>query len=408
MGSAGHAPDRSAHPRNVASALEVLDGLLSILTDVLDIREVIDRVSQLVQRVLPHDVLGVMEISENGDRIRLLAVAGIAGGAQNFEAPIGGPDFLTTPWKAMVIDDVSNNSFFSGGPAAKAGMQSVLTVPISFGGRLRAAVNFFSREKTHFSEADFPIAQRIASHITFAMSHHRLAEEARQRQALEAHASKLDLLDQSLASLTDTGELKELIDRISNVTRQVLPHDGLAVAVLMPDGRHIRRYAASGWYAARVPEIIEISPEYPEAMGDFELVDDVTKRSEPLNVVAAKNGFLSVLRVRIRLGGKFAAGVAFLSRTRSSYQLRDVPAARRIANRLALKLEREHVVEATKRADKADARAAQLESRVRQLTDELDARTGYRRVIGESVPWREVLKKAAQVAAVETTVLLLG
>src|SRR5215472_11190592 len=408
MGSRGDASDRSANPRDVPSDLEALDGLLSTLTDVLDIREVFDRVSQLVQRVLPHDVLEVMEISEKGDRIRLLAATGIAGEPENFEAPILGPDFVSKPWNIMVIDDVPNHSFLSRGVAAKAGMQSVLTVPISFGGRLRAAVNFFSREKTHFSEADFPIAQRIASHITFAMSHHRLAEEARQRQALEAHASKLDLLDQLLASLTDTGELKEVIDRISNVTRQVLPHDGLAVAVVMPDRRHLRRYAASGWYAARVPEIIEISPEYPEAMGDFELVDDVTKRSEPLNVFTAKNGFLSVLRVRIRLGGKFAAGVAFLSRTRSSYQLRDVQAARRIADRLALILEREHVVEATKRADKADARAAQLESRVRQLTDELHARTGSRRVIGESVPWREVLRKAAQVAAVETTVLLLG
>jgi GAF domain-containing protein len=186
------------------------DGLLSTLTDVLDIREVFDRVSQLVQRVLPHDLLGVMEISEKGDRIRLLAAAGIAGAPQNFEAPIVGPDFLTKPWNIMVIDDVPNNSFFSRGPAAKAGMQSALTVPISFGGRLRAAVSFFSRETTHFSEADFPIAQRIASYLTFAMSHHRLAEEARQRQALEAHASKLDLLDQLLASLTDSGELKEL------------------------------------------------------------------------------------------------------------------------------------------------------------------------------------------------------
>src|SRR5262249_6723211 len=176
----------------------------------------------------------------------------------------------------------------------------------------------------------------------------------------------------------------------------------VGVAVLMPDGRPLRRYAASGWDGARFPEIIEISPEYPEAMGDFELVDDVSKRSEPLNVFAAKMGFLSVLRVRIRLGGKFAAGVGFLSRTRSFYQLRDVQAARRIADGLALKLEREHVVEATKRADEANTRAAQLESRVRQLTDELDALTGYRRVIGESVPWREVLKKAAQVAAVET------
>jgi hypothetical protein len=110
----------------------------------------------------------------------------------------------------------------------------------------------------------------------------------------------------------------------------------------------------------------------------------------------------------IFLNGKFSAGVAFLSKSKSTYSLRDVQAGRRIADRLAVSLERDHVAEAAKRADEANARAAQLESRVRQLTDELDARTGYRRVIGESLPWREVLKKAAQVAAVETTVLLLG
>jgi len=409
MGSGDHGSERSGHPRDVASDLDVLDGLLSALTDVLDIRAVFDRVSQLVQQVLPHDVLEVTEISEKGDHIRLLAAAGIAGGPENFQAPILRPDFLTKPWNIMVIDDVPNDSFFCRGPAAKAGMQSVLTVPISFGGQLRASVNFFSREKSHFSQADFPIAQRIASYITFAMSHYRLAEEARERQALEAYASKLDLLDQSLASLTDTGELKDLIARISNVTRHVLPHDGLAVGVFMPDGHHIRRYAATGFDPEPLTETLEISPDFnPEAFAGYDLVDDASTRSEPLNVRIVKAGFLSALRVPIRLGGKVAAGVGFLSRSRAAYQLRDVQAARRIADRLALKLEREHVVEATKRADEANARAAQLEARVRQLTDELDARTGYRRVIGESVPWREVLKKAAQVAAVETTVLLLG
>jgi transcriptional regulator of acetoin/glycerol metabolism len=38
----------------------------------------------------------------------------------------------------------------------------------------------------------------------------------------------------------------------------------------------------------------------------------------------------------------------------------------------------------SKRADEADARAVRLEARVRQLTDELDARTGYRRVVATS------------------------
>src|SRR5215472_2047704 len=105
MGLGEPPSDRSKHPRDVVSDLEVLDGLLSTLTDVLDIRDVFDRVSQLVQRVLRHDVLGIMEISEKGDRIRLLATAGLPGGHPNFEAPILGPDFLTKPWNIMVIDD---------------------------------------------------------------------------------------------------------------------------------------------------------------------------------------------------------------------------------------------------------------------------------------------------------------
>src|SRR5262249_57198974 len=48
------------------------------------------------------------------------------------------------------------------------------------------------------------------------------------------------------------------------------------------------------------------------------------------------------------------------------------------------------------------------EARVRALTDELDARTGARRVVGDSQSWRHALTQATQVAATDTTVLLLG
>jgi transcriptional regulator with PAS, ATPase and Fis domain len=62
---------------------------------------------------------------------------------------------------------------------------------------------------------------------------------------------------------------------------------------------------------------------------------------------------------------------------------------------------REHAGEAT-------ARAARLEARVRALTEELDARTGYRHVVGGSREWRQVLMQATQVGSTDTTVLLLG
>ncbi|HTT24324.1 MAG TPA: sigma 54-interacting transcriptional regulator [Candidatus Sulfotelmatobacter sp.] len=387
----------------------MLDRLLSTLTDVLDIREVFEHVSKVVKPVLPHDIMGVVEVNEAGDRFKLLAGAGSPSGSPPFEGTIADPDLLKR-WDAVVVDDVQTHILFKKGPAIDAGMKSVVSIAIRFGGRLQAGVNFFSRNYGYFSQDDLPIARRIANYIALIMSHHRLAEEARQRQELEDHASKLDLLDQSLASITDTGQLKDLIHPVSKVIRQVLPHDGISVAVFLPDGHHARRYVFSGENILPIPELMEIPPEFHRAATElkYDLVDDTTTRSESLNVALAKMGFLSVLRMPIFLNGKFAAGVAFLSKTKSTYSLRDVQAGRRIADRLALSLEREHVAEVAKRADEANARAAQLESRVRQLTDELDARTGYRRVIGESVPWREVLKKAAQVAAVETTVLLLG
>src|SRR5262245_25549464 len=90
------------------------------------------------------------------------------------------------------------------------------------------------------------------------------------------------------------------------------------------------------------------------------------------------------------------------------YQPADVIVARRIADRPALTFERERRSVASKRADEATARVSQLEARVKELTEELDTRTGYRRVIGESALWRKVLTQATQVAPTDTTVLLLG
>ena len=119
-------------------------------------------------------------------------------------------------------------------------------------------------------------------------------------------------------------------------------------------------------------------------------------------------GFRSALRVPIRLDGRPAGLLAFLSKAPSAFKQADILVARRIADRLAITLARDREIAASKRADEATARAAQLEARVRALTEELDARTGYRRVVGESQQWRQVLTQATQVAATETTVLLLG
>src|SRR5262249_61136400 len=84
-----------AMPRS--HTLDVLDELLDTLTDTLDIRERIERVRQVVQDILPHDVLGVAEISTGGERLRLIATAGPGAAGPAFELPLTEQNFVTKP-----------------------------------------------------------------------------------------------------------------------------------------------------------------------------------------------------------------------------------------------------------------------------------------------------------------------
>jgi transcriptional regulator with GAF, ATPase, and Fis domain len=186
----------------------------------------------------------------------------------------------------------------------------------------------------------------------------------------------------------------------------VLAHDGTSVAVFLPDGLHARLYASSG---LQLPEILEI-PERVRTNEDweFDLFDDLQAMPSQRDVPSARLGYRSALRVPIRLEGQITAVLSFVSFTSSLYKPTDVMIARRIADRLALSLSRERRVDAIRKADEAMTRALRLEARVKALTEELDARTGFRRVVGQSARWKQVLTQATQVAATETTALLLG
>ena len=85
-----------------------------------------------------------------------------------------------------------------------------------------------------------------------------------------------------------------------------------------------------------------------------------------------------------------------------------VPIARRIAEHVALAVSHEQLAEAARHAADAQARAELLEARVRSLSEELDSRSGYGRIVGPSEAWKNVLRAATQVASTDTTVLLTG
>jgi Nif-specific regulatory protein len=405
----GHAYAACVQEDATRYRLEALDELLPMLSKVLDIRDVFERVSEIAGKVLPHDGVSLLVLSDDRDSIVVYAMTE---GMRHMPRVVPLPDFyrrqVEIGWDHILQDDMRLSPHDRDTPPARAGYRARVAVPVRAIGEDRAAIDFMSKQVGVYTAGDVLVARRIADYVAMALSHYRLAEQSRSHAELQAHEERLELVDALLAQVTDGGELKDQFDRISEVARKVLPHDALTLPMMLPDGVHARAYA----YSVKLPDVKPHTVRVPDWLlqddREYDIVDELAEAPEAVDRLSATLGFHSLLRVAIRFDGRLAGGLVFLSNTPATYKPADVMVARRIAARIALALARELRAEATTRADEAQERAGALEARVKALSEELNAVTGYRWVIGQSPSWTHVLKQATQVAATDTTVLLLG
>ena len=389
--------------------LEALDELLPTLSGVLDIRDVFERVAAIARRVIPHDSLSLPLVTEDKNNLVVYAASGYS---SRIPEAIPLPDhhrpLLTDPWDHVISADIQEDPLERVTPPGQAGYRGRLLVPVRIQGETLGALDFLSLQRGIYTAGDALVGRRIADHVALALSHQRLAEQASRNEQLRAREARLEILDELLASVTDTGGIKEQFDRISEIARKVLPHDGLVLPTMLADGIHARVYAYSGLGPRVNPEVVEVPEAVLRGDRDSEVIDDISASAEPYDRGALALGFRSALRVMIRLDGRLAGGLSFLSKQVAAFRSADVLVARRLATRIALAMSRELTAEAATRAEKAQELAGTLERRVSSLAAELNAVTGYRWIVGQSVPWTKVLKQATQVAATEATVLLLG
>jgi transcriptional regulator with GAF, ATPase, and Fis domain len=391
--------------------LELTAAWLPALRRVLDVREIFEHLSTIGKAALPHDMLALGLYNE--DLTTYTAYAMTGSGPQSTGAlknPY--PPSAVRAWTFDIIDDRAQHPLDRDRPATHAGAKSSIRFSMEVDNRVFGGLGINASRTHAFSTADVAVGRRLADCVAVALSHHRLAEQlaeqARQNELLRARAAQADLLDDVLDSLTGEGDLREVFTRISQATQRVLPHDALVLTVRLPDGRRGKVYASAGG-STPFPDTLDVPPPLlANPDWQYDLVDDLRDRDDQRHLWIAQHGYRGALRLPVRLDNAFVAGVSFLSTTPRKYTDVDVPVARRIVEKIALRFARERGAALLKQADEASERVSRLEARVRALTDELDARTGYRRVVGESPQWRQVLTQATQVAATDTTVLLLG
>jgi transcriptional regulator with PAS, ATPase and Fis domain len=185
---------------NLESSVE----LLRAISGVLDIRTVFPQVSEIANKVIPHDLLTMFFHDFNGEVREILIEASSSDALPGFSRLVKSKASPEPEGNFMIFDDIETAEFDVVDPPdlkqriLAAGFRSFMVI-VTRANEQGVGVGFWSKKPHAFTERDVPAARRIADHVTLAVSHEQLAEAARQVSEAHARAERLESRVQSLA-----------------------------------------------------------------------------------------------------------------------------------------------------------------------------------------------------------------
>jgi transcriptional regulator with GAF, ATPase, and Fis domain len=236
----------------------------------------------------------------------------------------------------------------------------------------------------------------------------RLAAMARPLAARYDGLSTGDASMELLRTISEVLDIRRVFPRVSELANHVLAHDCLAL-VFLDESNHLTLEARSTDGLPEFRRLAFAGDAEPQIVRDLRMACPRLALCDPPDVVEQiiAKGYRSLLVVR-SLARRQAIGLMFLSKDPDAFTPADVPAARQIADYVALAVSHEQLAEAARQDAEARVRAERFDSRVQSLTGGVDRKAGHVPAIGQSPEWRGVLKRATQVASTETTVCLQG
>jgi transcriptional regulator with GAF, ATPase, and Fis domain len=209
-----------------ASGIELSAELLDAISDVLDVRTIFLRISEISNRLLPHDGMVMAFADQAGRRFVGQAVA-----PTDFPDP---PSFTTEQPipDELIIGDVATDPLPAYEPADAfaaifgAGYRAMLSVRVPARDR-HLTLAFWSKHPRAFHPSHLPQARRIALYVALAVSHEQLADAARRAAEAQARAEQLAArVDQLTAELElrtdirivgDSAEWKHVLKKAARV-----------------------------------------------------------------------------------------------------------------------------------------------------------------------------------------------
>ena len=362
--------------------VHVLTTVARLVAEAGSLRDIVPRLAVTLRTSIPFERLHVLRLDRAESFV--LYVARDTGALDIREHRVGDPP---TPFDT---DDPDS--------------RSRILCTVRQGTRVHGAVWLTSSAEDAFEPAHQFLMDSVVDVLGLAFEHTAIID----REILRRE--RIDSLRGLLHTMAGALDIRHVFNEVSEVVRGGLPHDILVITAWGQDGASFRLYAVAG--AETDAELLEpkaLTGDDRTALNrDAYVIHDADAEVPPDSIrgrIFRRFSVRSALRVPMPLGAEVFGSLFFLSRLTDSFSEDDVDFARRVADHLALALSHERLARI-----QAESRemAARLEAQVATLTRELEARTGQRRVVGQSKQWKDVLAHAARVAHTETTVLLTG
>jgi transcriptional regulator with GAF, ATPase, and Fis domain len=311
----------------------------------------------------------------------------------------------------LVIADVAQEERFVQEMAylRSRGTASACCLPLTTPQRKVGMLIAGSRDPHVYPEHDVAFLSLVANQVALAIDDATNFDALQASMRLERERlQNLNASDALLQALSPALDVRETFRHVADIAQRVVPHDHAALLVFERDGQTAVLHATTADGLAAPVRLADgrIDPSWRLQAWETQVETDLEAGSGATAVDG--RGIRSALRVAIRDQDAMVAVLAFGGRQPGTFAEPHALAARRVASYVALALTYERLAEERARAAALRERERRLEERVTQLAAEVDALGGHRRMVGDSAAWKQVLTHATQVAATDTTCLLLG
>lgn len=217
---------RKARFSNRAELLDFLLEVSSTVSSTLQLDELLARVAQIVQNVIPFELFAILLYSERQKALRIRYAIGhrdevvknllipldegLTGVAASARMPVCVGDVLADPRYIPVVDAV----------------RSELAVPMVSRGRLVGVIDIQSTKQDAYDEEDSALLQLIASRVAASIMNARLFRRLeRQNRTLRTLAR----ISQEFSSILD---LDELFQKVAATVRELIEYDAFSILLV--------------------------------------------------------------------------------------------------------------------------------------------------------------------------------